>query len=91
MLIIESGHGLERGREGESQRGWRLVYSYSFAARLYGFQAEGSTRQLQGNRGELEFQSSWVPGGDAKSQTPSHMTPSHRTPSHMMRLSQARP
>ena len=62
----------------ESQKRMETCIQYSFAARLYGFQAEGSTRQLQGNRGELEFQSSLVPGGDAKSvDTKSHDTKSH--------------
>ena len=46
---------------------------YSFAARLCGLQAEDSTRQLQGNRGELEFQLHRCLAGDTKS----HDTKSH--------------
>jgi hypothetical protein len=77
MLIIESGYGIERG-EGESQKRMETCIQYSFAARLYGFQAEGSTRQLQGNRGELEFRSSSVPGGGhLDAYTKSHDVKSH--------------
>ena len=72
MLIVESGHGIKRGRESKEE--------YSFAARLNGLQAEDSTRQLQGNRGELSF--SFIVGAWRG-------IPSRMTPSHMMAVSQA--
>ena len=80
MLIVESGHG-------KSQKRMETCIQYSFAARLYGLQAEGSTGSCKATAGSLNF--SFIVGCLAGN-TKSHDIKSHdrafSSPSLMQRL-----
>lgn len=78
MLIIESGHGIERGRESKEDGD---LYSIPSQHVFMVFRPKAAQGSCKATAGSLSFSHRGCLAG----------TPSRVTPSHMTRLSQARP